>query len=119
MKEHLFFYIGLCFILIHEMDAVRLKEWQIFPGLSLLKEETGYFVFTILHIPLYFLLFKGLQNIETSQRFIWCLDVFFAVHILLHVLFLKHKKNPFKSLFSWSIIIAAGLFGLIDLFIGF
>lgn len=42
------FYTGLSFILLHELDAVRCKEWNIFPGLSLLNEKPGKIVFVVL-----------------------------------------------------------------------
>lgn len=112
--NHLFFYLALCFILLHEMDAMRQKEWLIFPGLSLLKEEIGYVVFTILHIPLYFLLFIGLQNPSIKEQVISGLDIFFMIHLGLHILFLWHPKNPFKSFFSWAIIVLTAVFGGLD-----
>jgi hypothetical protein len=54
MPEHLFFYVGLSFIFLHEMDAIRCREWRIFPGLSLLNERLGFIVFMWAHLPLYF-----------------------------------------------------------------
>jgi len=33
------FYLALSFMIIHEMDAVRCREWRIFPGLSRLNES--------------------------------------------------------------------------------
>ena len=117
--DHLFFYLALGFILTHEMDAIRCKEWQIFPGLSLLKDGTGYIVFTLLHIPLYFLLFRGLFGQPDPEGLIRALDIFFLIHVGLHLLFLWHPKNQFKSFWSWAIIVGAGLFGGIDLVVGF
>ena len=117
--EHLFFYIALGFIFTHEMDAVRCKEWQIFPGLSLLKNEMGYRVFTLLHVPLYFFLLWELFNPPINESLIWWLDLFFIIHIGLHLLLLRHPKNLFTSLTSWTIITGAGLFGLLDLIFGF
>jgi hypothetical protein len=114
MFEHIYFYLALSFILLHEMDAMRQQEWLIFPGLSYLDEKTGYVVFTILHLPLYFFLLVGLQNPESNAQLIKGLDIFFMIHVGLHLLFLKHPKNPFKSVFSWSIIILAGVFGGLD-----
>ncbi len=57
MTGHGFFYLAATFMLLHEMDAVRCREWRIFPGLSLLGEETGFRVFMLAHLPLcrYFL----------------------------------------------------------------
>jgi len=50
MTEHLFFYLGLSLLLMHEMDAIRCKEWRIFPGLSMLSDKVGHIVFLFLHI---------------------------------------------------------------------
>jgi len=38
------------------MDAIRCKEWRIFPVTSRMDDEAGYLAFTALHIPLYALL---------------------------------------------------------------
>ena len=57
METQIFFFVGLAFILTHEMDAIKSREWTMFPLIARLDEKTGYIVFTALHIPLYFLLF--------------------------------------------------------------
>jgi len=120
MTEHYFFYIGFTFILIHEMDAIRLQEWKMFPILSGLKEKTGYFIFTSLHLPLYGLLFWGLSGSQSLvSNLILGLDIFFIVHLTLHLLLIKHKNNKFRNFFSWGIIILTGLFGFLDLITGF
>jgi L-cystine uptake protein TcyP (sodium:dicarboxylate symporter family) len=66
------------------------------------------------HIPLFFLLFVWLSQPDNS-RLIFGLDVFFVIHVGLHLLFLLHKKNEFKDWISWTIIVGAGMFGLADL----
>jgi hypothetical protein len=114
MNDHLFFYVGLTFILMHEMDAIRCKEWRIFPGLSLLDDLWGFRIFMVAHIPLFFFLFMGLSQTENS-RLIFGLDVFFIIHVGLHLLFLLHKKNEFKDTLSWVVIVAAGVSGLLDI----
>ncbi len=118
MTGHLFFYLGLSFILIHEMDAVRCREWRIFPGLSLLKEKTGFVVFMLAHIPLYFLLFWGLMGKGNPAEWIRGLDWFFIIHLGLHLLFLMHPKNEFKDTLSWIFISGAAIAGLADLLTG-
>jgi hypothetical protein len=115
MANHFYFYIGLIFIIIHEMDAIRCKEWRIFPGLSLLNDDLGYKVFMLAHIPLYFLIYWKLANDESREVFIHGLSIFFMIHIGLHLLFLLHKKNEFKDWISWLFIVGAGLFGFLDL----
>ena len=115
MTNHLFFYLGLSFLTIHEMDAVRCKEWRIFPGLSFLSDELGFKVFIAAHVPLYGLLFWSLMETGNREALITGLDIFFIIHVGLHLLFLFHKKNEFKDWISWSIISGAGLFGVVDL----
>ncbi|MFN3840736.1 MAG: DUF6713 family protein [Cyclobacteriaceae bacterium] len=117
MNSEIFFYLGLSAMLIHEMDAVRCKEWRIFPGLSLLNDNWGFRLFMIAHVPLFCLLFWGLMAEGNPAQLKFGLDIFFIVHVGLHVLFLKHKKNEFKDLASWTIILSAGLFGLLDILI--
>jgi hypothetical protein len=115
MANHLFFYLGLSFILLHEMDAVRCKEWRIFPGLSMLNDTWGYRIFMLAHIPLFYFIFVKVGDGINNERFIFGMDAFFIVHFGLHLLFLMHKKNEFKDWISWTIITGAALFGLVDI----
>lgn len=113
MNQINFYVLGLVFILMHEMDAVRCREWRIFPGLSLLSDATGFIVFMFAHIPLFY--WPLAMYTSGNQIFRWGFDIFLMVHVGLHILFLKHKNNLFKDWISWSIIVGAGLCGLIDL----
>jgi hypothetical protein len=114
--ENFFFFVGLSFILVHEMDAIRCQEWTIFPFISRLNEKMGYFVFTAIHVPLYLLLLRMLFDKNgLNSNLILGLDIFFVAHVFLHVLFLRHPRNQFKSAFSWIIILGAGVAGALDL----
>lgn len=116
---YFFFFLGLTLILIHEMDAIRCKEWRIFPLLDRLDDKRGFLVFTWAHVPLYLLLFWGLFGAEGLNRGVMRgLDIFFIVHTGLHVLFLRHPRNEFKSFTSWAFILGAGIAGLIDYLVG-
>lgn len=115
MTGHIFFYLGLSLIVMHEMDAIRCKEWRIFPGLSMLSDKIGHIVFLFLHIPLFYFVFWKLSQSQDVEAFIYGFNIFMIVHLALHILFLKHKNNEFKDWISWSIIIGAGLCGIIDL----
>ena len=117
MAEHNFFYLGLSLMMLHEMDAIRCKEWRIFPGLSLLSDQVGHIVFLFAHIPLFYLMFWKLSDSEHIEEFIYGFNIFMIVHLGLHLLFLKHKNNEFKDWISWTIIIGAGLSGILDLII--
>jgi uncharacterized membrane protein (DUF106 family) len=109
------FYLGLAFILLHEMDAVRCHEWRIFPGLSLLSDSVGFIVFMFVHIPLYYWLLWNVIAGANPQAFIRGFDYFLIIHLGLHVLFLKHPKNEFKDWISWVIIAGAAVCGALDL----
>lgn len=115
MPGHLFFYVGLSFIFLHEMDAIRCREWRIFPGLSLLNERLGFIVFMWAHLPLFFFIFWQLTQNPNPDYFIKGFDIFLIVHLLLHLLYLRHKNNEFNDWISWSIITGAAIFGLLDL----
>ncbi len=108
-----FFLLGAALILMHEMDAIRCREWRIFPGLSLLNNQWGMITFIFLHIPLFYWILWEIQ--QGNQEFIRGFDIFLVVHMFLHLLFLLHKKNEFKDWISWSIIIGAALCGGLDL----
>ncbi|MEZ4836778.1 MAG: DUF6713 family protein [Caldilineaceae bacterium] len=100
-----FFFLGLTLILIHEMDAVHCREWRIFPLLYQLDDKTGYLVFTWAHVPLYLLLFWGLFGAGGLDRGVMRAGCVFIVHAALHLLFLRHPKNEFKSITSWAMIL--------------
>jgi uncharacterized membrane protein (DUF106 family) len=108
-----FFLLGISFILMHEMDAIRCKEWRILPGLSFLKDKAGLIVFVFLHIPLFYWIIFEIQ--DGNKAFRIGFDYFLIVHLILHVLFLMHKKNEFKDWISWLIITGAALFGVLDI----
>jgi len=117
VEGYFFFLLGLCLLLTHEMDAVRVGEWGMFPFLSDLSEERGYAVFTAVHVPLYLLLFWSLLGGSDGINggLVLVLDAFFVVHVLLHLLFVGHPNNRFKGAFSWVWILGAGVCGALDL----
>ena len=115
--EHILFFIGLSCLIVHEMDAIRCKEWRILPGLSTLSDTVGQLVFVFIHIPLFILVFYQLVYVADIRKFLIGFDIFMIVHTVLHLLFLKHKNNEFIDRISWILIIGAGIFGLADLII--
>ena len=115
--EYLLFFTGLSFLTVHEMDAIRCKEWKIFPGLALLGNKRGYLVFMLAHILLFFIVFYQLTYNHGNVGFIKGIDIFLIAQTGLHLLFLKHKKNEFKGWLSWMLIIGAGILGLAGLFV--
>ncbi|MEL7248545.1 MAG: DUF6713 family protein [Bacteroidota bacterium] len=63
-----YFLLALAFILMHEIDAIRCREWRIFPGLFLLPDRTGMIVFQALHIPDYTPLFAHCFFVALQER---------------------------------------------------
>lgn len=117
MNENLFFWIGFSTLLVHEMDAVRLKEWRILPVLSQLDDRFGFAVFMLAHIPLYVLLLVSLSSEITTgdkNNLMLGLDWFMIIHLGLHVLLRNRPHNEFKTVFSWLIITGAAVSGAMD-----
>ena len=108
------FLLGLSFLLAHELDAVRCHEWRMFPGLSALSVRWGLRLFLLLHVPLLYLLI-GAVAAGPGPKLVVALDLFFVVHLGLHLLFLRHPKNEFRDAVSWTLIVGAALSGGIDL----
>ena len=107
--------LGTTFILVHEMDAIRCKEWKIFPGLSMLNDRTGMTIFIVAHVPLIYWVLTGILTGNASFR--TGFDIFLIIHFFLHLLFLMHPENRFRDWISWSVISAAAACGIIDLLI--
>ena len=103
----LVFLLGFCFLLGHEMDASRRKEWRVFSVASGMGDEAGYRAFTVLHVPIYALLLWEPCG-DANRGLIAGLDVFFIVHVLLHLLFINRPEYRFGSVFSWALILGAG-----------
>ena len=110
-----FFLLGITMIFLHEMDAIRCREWRIFPGLSQLDDRMGMIIFIFAHIPLIYWILIEIKS--DNESFFYGFDIFLIIHLVLHLLFLKHKKNEFKDWISWTIIIGAAICGLVDLMI--
>jgi len=108
------FILALSTLLVHEMDAIRCKEWTIIPGLSVLDEKVGFVVFILIHIPLVALAMNT-SSYEHKSNIVIGLDLFMIVHLFLHLIFLNHKKNLFKDWVSWVLIIFSSAFAIVHL----
>lgn len=116
--SELFFATAFAFLATHELDAMRCREWRMHPFFSWMEEEAGRTAFVLAHVPVFAALFWFAfltpdGALRTATTF-W-ISVFCIIHVGLHVAFLWHPKNEFRSLLSWSLIGGAGLFGALDL----
>lgn len=121
LKTHFFFLLGQSFLFTHELDAIKQLEYRMFPLVSLLPSEQAYVVFTLIHIPLFFILMYAMVTALQYKwsRFVIACDVFFVVHVFLHLGFWNHEHNYFAGALSWFIIIGTGCCGIADLLVKF
>ncbi|MFK7924508.1 MAG: DUF6713 family protein [Bacteroidia bacterium] len=108
----LIFYFGITLLLLHEMDAVRQKEWHIIPAWRNLKDETGYIIFLLIHIPLYVPLF--LIPCSGENVFVG-MDIFLIFHGVFHFLIRNNPNLHFKHWYSWFCIGGAAVVGALHL----
>lgn len=108
------FSINFALLLLHEMDAIRAKEWKMFAILKNMEDERAFNIFTIMHLPLYTVLLYSFVSHQVLSFVI--IDVFLIFHSIAHLFFEKHQNNNFKNLYSRLIIYPMGLLGLLHLF---
>lgn len=121
MISEALFNLGLVMLIIHELDAVKRKEWRIFPFLRTLEDDTGYKTFILLHIPILFILFF-LNSTLLNEAKIWfqfSFDLFLIIHLVLHFIFRNDEKNQFNNRLSKSIIYITALVGTVHLMLLF
>lgn len=109
------FCLNFSLILLHEMDAIRCKEWKMFIVLKDMKESYGYLVFALIHLPLYFLSIAAIfSNINYfySKESIW-IDLLLILHSIIHFIFKKNRNNEFNNLFSQCVIYVMSLIAII------
>lgn len=109
----LLYLIGVALLFAHELDAIRAREWRLFPFLRVLGEANAYRAFVLLHIPL-FLLFLWMS----AYPRLWFeigVDLFLVVHAGLHWLFRNSPYYEFKGWLSHGLIVGAGAIGALHL----
>lgn len=104
--ELILFTTILSLLLVHEMDAIRTKEWKMFTVLKDMAEEKAYRVFAIIHLPLYIIVLYLISCGGATSNYVLKLfiDIFLLGHSVIHYGFRNHKSNGFQSLFSKGII---------------
>jgi hypothetical protein len=115
MPESAMFNIALAFLVTHELDAVKQHEWRLLPVLNKLNDRSGFFWFTLLHIPLLLGVFQVYATSSPHSGSRLLLDAFCIVHVGLHILLRNHPLNTFNNPLSWSLIIGAATFAALDL----
>ena len=111
------FVFNFSLLLLHEMDAIRVKEWKMFVVLKSMREETAYLVFSIVHLPLYFVVIFAVSHAFSSgYTLVYLLtDVFLIAHMVVHFLFRRNAANGFTSAYSNILIYAMGILASVHL----
>ncbi len=113
MLEKLLLFVNLSLLILHEMDAIHCKEWKMLVLLNKLTDSTARIVFSILHLPLFIIIFFLLEY--SFETFFWILNIFLVFHLLIHIIFNKHEFNNFKSKYSLFLITSMGLISTISI----
>jgi hypothetical protein len=117
MGEHLhlpFFLLALSLLFVHELDAVRCREWRIFPLTAFLDDETGMRVFILAHVPLFaiILFYAGKSLSAGGDGFSLSMAIFCVLHAFIHWAYERHPKCEFRNPLSRGIIWACAGAGL-------
>lgn len=111
--SHVVYVLGIALLAVHELDAIRHHEWRLFFFLRPFSDTTAYQIFTLLHIPLFFIFMWRLAY--PTLRFEIAVDIFLIVHAGLHYLFRNHPNYEFRGWVSHGIIAGATLMGALHL----
>ena len=111
MVANRLFSIVLAWFAVHELDAIRRREWRFFFAPTPLDDETAYRAFTALHVPLFALLVGGSRSGPVQVG----LDAFLIAHAALHFLLRDHPRVAFENRFSRAWIYGGATLGAIHL----
>jgi len=99
------------FLFVHELDAIRQREWRFFFAPVAVRDETAYRIFTAVHAPLFVVILVFVE----SSAFRVGVDAFAIVHGLAHFGLRNHPLIEFDSWFSGFWIVGGSLLGALHL----
>ncbi len=117
MLKNYLFILTISLLILHEMDAIRRKEWKLFVVLKDMKEEPGYLVFSLLHLPLCIIILYFIMNSSGQYYHVFTLAIngFLIFHGGIHLLFRTKTGNEFKGVYSYTIIFLMSIFAGLQL----
>ncbi len=117
MLKNYLFILNISLLILHEMDAIRRKEWKLFVVLKDMPEERAYLVFSILHLPLCFLILYFIINSGSPSYTIFTIIIngFLIFHGLIHLLFRNKKANEFRGIYSYALVFSMAILGALQL----
>lgn len=99
------------FLFVHELDAIRQREWRFFFAPAPVSDEIAYRIFTALHAPLFVVVLWYLNSLTFQVG----VDSFAVVHGLLHFGLRDHPLIEFDGRFSRFWIFGGSLLGVLHL----
>ena len=113
--RNLVFYLGLAFLLTHELDAMPNHEWRVLPLTSFLSDSVGMNVFVLAHIPIFAVVIGCVASLNLRTRAVAqnAASAFLVIHAGLHFAFSRHAEYQFESLLSSVLIYGAALLGVL------
>ncbi|KAB1197501.1 MULTISPECIES: DUF6713 family protein [Haloferax] len=111
MESSMLFFSVVSFLFVHELDAIRQREWRFFFAPFSVRDETAFELFTALHAPLFVVVLLFLESAAFQLAF----DSFAIVHGLLHLGLRNHPLIQFESWFSRFWIFGASVLGALHL----
>jgi hypothetical protein len=95
-------WINISLFILHEMDAVKTREWKMMIFIKRFDDNTGHVIFTALHFFLFIILFY-LMDYHFSILFP-AVSVLLIIHQIMHIVFRKHSENRMHNIFSQTVI---------------
>jgi len=99
------------FLFVHELDAIRQREWRFCFTPLTVSDEVAYRIFTALHALLFVVVLWDVESVVLRVL----LDSFAIVHGLLHLGLRDHPLIEFDSWFSRFWILGGAPLGALHL----
>jgi len=114
MIAKLLFWISISLFILHEMDAVKTREWRMLFLINRLNDKTGHIFFTSLHFVLFIIIFY-LMDYYFKEMFV-LVSILFIMHWIMHLIFRNHSENRMNNLFSRILISLMFINSILSLF---
>lgn len=95
-------WINISLFILHEMDAVKTREWKMMIFINKLSDDAGHIVFTIFHFFILMFIFFLMEYYPADFSTVFSLLL--ILHQFIHILFIKHPENRMNNRFSVIVI---------------
>ncbi|HNX23736.1 MAG TPA: hypothetical protein PKG60_06780 [Spirochaetota bacterium] len=95
-------WINISFFILHEMDAIKTREWKMMIFINRLNDKTGHLVFTSSHFFLFIIIFYLMD--QYFMVLFFAVSILLIIHQFMHIIFRRHAENRMNNAFSQIII---------------